>query len=408
MYETEHYFFFFIYKAEHDKSTVGKDEEYIRQNMQAYLRACREGEADVLSGLMMVVGGSGDGKSSFIQRISGEEINPEHIVTNALDAEISCKVNITKVSQAWAKIVKGKEEKLEGDLTIGLINAMDELSDLEKCEMVRDIGATYSEVKPKIVKGDKQMKQKGILKSIFGKFVKRKPSKEEPLYEAIQDDPNYEDRDDFQKNMTDKLSQEITAEEEGEAKQRLKDINKQRQLSREKRGEMDKDDDRSIIYVWDFGGQLVYYSIHQVFLRGRCVYALVINLVIPLDQNMLAIEGVQINGGQQNQTYMERIEFWLNLILSHMKKTQKEGDQHGKGCIVVVGTHKDCLHPEKDQQDILALQYIEKLKERLKNKQHKHLIRRYFAVDSRGGDEETYNLIREELLEAINSGCQQV
>ena len=340
---------------------------------------------------MMVVGGGGDGKSSFIDRLTGKNINPDHIPTNALNAEISCKVNITKVSQAWVKIEVGKLETLETDLAIGLTNAMEGISDSDRQDLLKEIDTTQAELRSSTndLSSGVTASTSNPIANIASPFTKPKTLEPSDNFEI-----NYvrKEDDDEVKNIP----------EETEALKRSRDIKGLQQLKELAKKQLDKDD-RSIIYVWDFGGQLVYYSIHQVFLRGKCVYVLVIKLTTPLDQNMLALEGTQNSSGKESQTYFERIEFWLNLILSHMKK--KKGKNLGKGCVVVVGTHKDLLHPDPEQQNILADQYFKNLKERLRNKQHKHLIRSYFKVDSKGGDSETYELIREELLDAIKIHC---
>ena len=37
------------------------------------------------------------------------------------------------------------------------------------------------------------------------------------------------------------------------------------------------------IDVWDFAGQIIYYTTHQMYLSGRSVYFLVFNMSKPLD-----------------------------------------------------------------------------------------------------------------------------
>ncbi len=76
----------------------------ITENITAYLQACKEGSAEVFNALLLVVGSSGDGKTSLIKRLMGENINPTHVITYALVSDLCCKINITKVSHAWSKI----------------------------------------------------------------------------------------------------------------------------------------------------------------------------------------------------------------------------------------------------------------------------------------------------------------
>ncbi len=49
------------------------------------MRACAEGNSLIRRWRLMVLGASGDGKTSLIRRLLGKDIPNEHIITNALE-----------------------------------------------------------------------------------------------------------------------------------------------------------------------------------------------------------------------------------------------------------------------------------------------------------------------------------
>ncbi len=359
----------------------------ITENITAYLQACKEGSAEVFNALLLVVGSSGDGKTSLIKRLMGENINPTHVITNALDSDICCKINITKVSQAWSKISKDKSDTIASDVTAGLTDEVHIDSVLAKSDQGNMEGFASK------TNSALQIKEGGDLSHL--NLVDREDAEKLPAAVKPRTLPALsEDK---------KIESEIK-------KMMLKTMKTTRSL--QKGG---KEKDRSVIYVWDFGGQLVYSSIHQVFHRSHCVYILVVNLSrqleekIPLSQAHSTTQATDLARGDAKNsssantiTYGEQIEIWINLILSRIRKHDQA---KGKGEVILVGTHKDLLHEDREEQEKLAKLYFNKLKEKLRNKQYKHLIRRYVAIDSKGGDPEVYGSLRTEIMQAIKIHC---
>ena len=48
-------------------------------------------------------------------------------------------------------------------------------------------------------------------------------------------------------------------------------------------GENCEDDDCAVVSIWDFGGQFVFYTTHQMFLSHRAIYILVSNFSQHID-----------------------------------------------------------------------------------------------------------------------------
>ncbi len=67
-----------------DKNEEGDIDQFITANLEAYQRACEDGSAETDRWRLMVLGCSGDGKTSLIDRLLGRGFNEQHIVTNAL------------------------------------------------------------------------------------------------------------------------------------------------------------------------------------------------------------------------------------------------------------------------------------------------------------------------------------
>ncbi len=161
-------------------------------------------------------------------------------------------------------------------------------------------------------------------------------------------------------------------------------------------------DDHCAIHIWDFAGQVMYYILHQIFLRWRCVYILVINLSRDL-YSTIPSHQMPYHKHKAEMKYWEQIEFWLNMIMSHLRKTVRHKDPNN---VIIVGTHKDLLPGTTKDQERKAQEYYNELENLLINRAHLKLIRTFIAVDSKGGDPVNYEKLRVCLMEAIKEHCR--
>ncbi len=326
-------------------------ERYIAENIGSYLRACAEGEAIIRRWRLMLLGASGDGKTSLLRRLLGKGFIEDHIVTDALETD--CKVEITHCDLEWKEYEANHLILLDEGVTQG-------------------IGQYINKTKAdQIVQPSESVK--------FDEMVDF-----EERYEA----------------------------ERSEAKSRLETIfNEQAELVTAEillpNPDSSKPDfsiPRFVLAIWDLGGQVVYYTLHHVFLRWHCVYILVVNLSRPLDSEVPSHE-LPPHTRQTTMQYWESIEFWLNMVHSHMVKVKTDAELPS---VVLVGTHKDKLHANPLEQDSLAQKYFSELESLMLKKSHfQHVYPEYIAVDSKGGDPENYAKLRSIILELVEGHCSQ-
>ncbi len=292
---------------------------------------------------------TGDGKSCFISRLIGGNFIENHYPTNALEAELRCEVKITKVSKAWKKHTKSQDDLIEDDFIEGLSQSLPEAKEIHNAENDR----VNDDPSPSVrAEGDKR-NDKSVNKtkdSDVQTFVKsNEPALQMPKAKV--------------KHQSEKISE----------KKRMDNKQAEKRLSEMQKRKEKKEDSDCTIHVWDFGGDMEFYSLHQIFLRPRCVYALIVNLSRDLNSKrnapLLPIH-------QDSMTYLQEIQFWLNTIQSHLNTGEAANS------IVIIGTHKDLLPGHKEEA---AEAYFTKLKSCLSSS-HKKLVRAYIPVDSKNGD----------------------
>ena len=306
---------------------------YLNDNMGAYLRACKDGEARIRRWRLMVLGPSGDGKTSLIDRLLGKGFTEKHVVTNGLETD--CKVEITHCDREW--------KEYEADH----LNLLDE-------SITQSIG---QEVNRPIAEGENLVK----------------------------------------------FDEMMDQEEQLEAEKRLESISKSMD-SEERATDETVEFLKFILSIWDLGGQVMYYALHHIFLRWHCVYVLVVNLSRDLHSKVPSHELPPHNREKQME-YYQSVEFWLNMIFSHMVKGEQNFDLPN---VVLVGTHKDLLHENPQVQDRLADEYFQELQSLLLNRAHFQQVHSQFiAVDSKGGDPENYAKLRKLIFDLVEGHCNQ-
>ncbi len=305
----------------------------------------------------MTVGASGDGKTCLIGRLIGEGFTPRHNVTNAAETDLRCKVKIIRCNQAWERYTGSQTELLDQ----GLYKSISETL------RIHGNGETATKEHSSVIQLSK-------------------PESPESTKRASEvQEENLKPRIMFHEKIT------------RETERHLKKAHKT------EHGKLQKQMvDDCVMHIWDFAGQVMYYILHQIFLRWRCVYILVINLSRDL-HSTIARHQMPYHKHKTEMKYWEQIEFWLNMIMSHLRKT--DGNKNPNN-VIIVGTHKDLLPGNTRAQERKAQEYYNELESLLINRAHLKLIRTFIAVDSKGGDPENYGRLRAYLMEAIQEHCR--
>ena len=141
----------------------------------------------------------------------------------------------------------------------------------------------------------------------------------------------------------------------------------------------------TILTLWDFAGQHLYYASHSVFLSPRAVYALVYNLSKGLNApaEPCVRQGIHdiVLENPNNETNLESVLSWLASVHSIRPITGEGGNPGGslpylRPPVFIVGTNadqpfEDAKKMEKCIQKSIAGKAYEK-----------HVIRPFFAVDN--------------------------
>ncbi len=313
----------------------------------------------------MVLGPSGDGKTALINRLLGKGFTEEHIITNALETD--CRVEITHCDREWKEYQADHLSLLDEGVTQCIRQSI------------------------KHQKADKPVKNSATV---------NRPNFVGPI----------------------KFDEILDTEEKDEAKARLETIFQNRSVLKSisrpaapKKKRKDNAEKTSpsveesgflkfILSIWDLGGQVLYYTLHHIFLRWHCVYILVVNLSRPLDSYVPSHE-LPPHVRQKNMKYYQSLEFWLNMVFSHMVKVK---NMVGLPRILLVGTHKDMLHTNPKEQERLAQEYFSKLQSRFLKKAHFQQVHSQFvAVDSKNGDPQNYAKLRTLILDLVERHCNQ-
>ncbi len=325
--------------------------------MPAFLKAIQEGEVRVRRWRLMVLGGSGDGKSTMIDRLLGKGFKEQYDKTNA--AETECKVEITHCNEAWKPFDMDQVKLLDEHLT-------DEIDTSILADQVEELPYKRNVDRPIAKKSNRQ----------------RLDSSGSP-----------------DESATTKASVDARTDPEIKKDAAIR-LNAIRQ-KREERPATNVAVDNFLLSIWDLAGQVVYYILHAIFLRWHCVYILVVNLSTPLDSDVPYHE-LPPHNTKHGMKYYQQIEFFLNMIYSHRKRNESDIDYPN---VLIVGTHKDKLAGDKEEN---AEKYFMDLRKYLKGKASLELVdSKFIAVDSLNGDEENYTRLRSAVFRLIRLHCSQ-
>ncbi|XP_078349581.1 uncharacterized protein LOC144634481 isoform X2 [Oculina patagonica] len=135
--------------------------------------------------------------------------------------------------------------------------------------------------------------------------------------------------------------------------------------------------------IWDFGGQMVYYVTHPIFLTANAIYLLVHDLMQELDERAPPVVREGFYQAINEDCYCKKtnedyLHFWLSSI-STLASQQSNNNQQTAKCppVLLVCTHADECNNAKEQA-----QKIHGSLKQLQKPYGQHLLNKYFAVNN--------------------------
>ncbi|XP_041466126.1 probable serine/threonine-protein kinase roco4 [Lytechinus variegatus] len=146
--------------------------------------------------------------------------------------------------------------------------------------------------------------------------------------------------------------------------------------------------------IWDFAGQDVYYTTHQVFLNWRAIYVVVFDLsksldsIVPPESRDEYYEMAK-GGAKAELTCLEFINFWLCSIFAHavpppsvLNKNTSKAKQKSPP-ILIVGTHRDSVTGDANEQKKKIKSAFKIIRNTIKGKPFEcHVVPQYYAVEN--------------------------
>ncbi|XP_077976934.1 uncharacterized protein LOC144432566 [Glandiceps talaboti] len=385
--------------------------------VKVYEKALEEGKMKVYRARVMFVGQQGVGKTSLARCLRGESFQFDEPSTNGIETDPStCVIDVNN----W-------KSKTSADDTGG----MTEFKDTFKSSVVKEMLSALRKNIGQDAGGD------------AGQISEESSTEQASSAVSRQDDEMSSENVDVTTltETSDVVGEDLPATEgsspaySAEETSPLSDLPEEiaellEQLALE--GALQEDDAESneepeiTLSFWDFGGQSVFYTTHQVFLTNRAVYILVVDITKPLD-SIVAPETRQgvydVVEEQTKSTIKDYIHFWLNSIhahasLSNYHYSQQEeplsnisSDQSvpSSPAVIIVATHKDQLIQVKNStQEAMIKNFLKDLRKFLGchvTAAHEHVLPKIYVVDnshkSRTGEEDPEMLSLKEQLSLV-------
>ncbi|XP_070537067.1 uncharacterized protein [Ptychodera flava] len=148
--------------------------------------------------------------------------------------------------------------------------------------------------------------------------------------------------------------------------------------------------------LWDFAGQNIYHTTHQVFMDSKSIYLLVADASCNLNDQCTQDKSQSDTEGHcwiKRMKYKDYLTHWLNSIHAHSKTSEEKikinGHEYTAPLIILVATKKDKLRDKAEQDDFVENMRLY-LAEQCEEAFDAHVFQETFIVDNRksGTDEE--------------------
>ncbi|XP_072175112.1 probable serine/threonine-protein kinase roco8, partial [Diadema setosum] len=328
--------------------------------LSAYAKTARDGTHKVYHTRLMLVGQERVGKTSLKNVLTGQRFNKDEKVTDGVETRKGCEISIDLATAGATWNIDQRKEETRKPSGVSYSQAMG--------------NAIVEQLLPGSQETN-QPEERGKDKTRV--VVGRHPSEAEPSVGSSASPEVVSPSRTSEQSMPEPIATIVE-----------KMLKKKAQLNSPPPNEMS-------LSIWDFAGQDVYYTTHQVFLTWRAVYIVVFDLSRDLD-SVIPPESrdeyyTTAKGNSKSElTCLEFITFWLNSIFAHAvaPSTTTNSTQLQKSPpIFVVGTHRESVGDSGKVRRNKVEDAFEKIKNAVKNKPYQnHVIPRYYAVENRLGE----------------------
>ncbi|XP_072041067.1 uncharacterized protein [Amphiura filiformis] len=283
----------------------------------------------------MLVGQERAGKTSLRKNLTGQGFDPQESITNGIDTMDTCRIDVIH-SKAWEVQEQTADHlSLESDYVMGISQQMKHL--LTETESDRDETQTSQQ-------------------AIGG----------HSSHPGVDFDPG-------------QLLQ-IPCDIRDDVVQQMKGV--------------DTTTPSLLLSIWDFAGQDIFYTTHQVFLSSRAVYVVVFDLSLDLDkpapvQNFEErLQDLEETLTKDHEfTCLEFLHYWMHSIYAYTTSNANSDSTARKQLtppVFVVGTHKNSVPgvsaTEKQRQIEIK---FKKIRQSLQNKPYKqHIVLTFYAIEN--------------------------
>ncbi|XP_062603879.1 uncharacterized protein LOC134265676 [Saccostrea cucullata] len=121
-------------------------------------------------------------------------------------------------------------------------------------------------------------------------------------------------------------------------------------------------EDKKLLSITDFAGQVAYYACHQIYLSRRAFYILVVDMSKDLkDKPHLKNRHNPMGSLFENWTYEAYFVFWLQSIRTYCDDEElkkKYGDQCGANPVILIASHQDLIKSKQERTSLSSSQNL--------------------------------------------------
>lgn len=402
--------------------------------VQAYDQSCSSGTQPVYRTRLMLVGKDRVGKTSLKRALTGQQHNEAEESTDGIDLSASCSFHLSNRS-SWKLALKGdvtaREERQQERLDLGIIGGAEGLEEEYNQAIAANIvhellykqrqrdkmadtsttaatssshsyppstntsATSYKSSRPGSTRVNSSTSlsrtSRTTPESRRGITTPRPgPTSRNTSQSSLQDDLH---------DSMPKISPEVPERVVSLVQEMLNTMASRKisDAATEDSGSSLPEKPKTVVLnIWDFAGQAVYYTTHQVFLTHRAVYVIVFNVC----DSLMPTESDSSDGDSEELSTLEYMDFWMRSIHAHAAENMSENVDNTtlSPPIFVVGTHRNCLHDDPDVRAEMVEEKFSDLRDYLTGKPYtQHLVTPFFAVESSLNGDEQIGLLRAEI-----------